>query len=59
MLAITHHVIVKASARLVGIDNFIDYCILGDDVVIANDEVALKYLELMTSLGLSINRQNH
>jgi len=57
MLAITHHVIVKASARLVGINNFSDYCILGDDIVIANDEVALKYLELMTSLGLSINRQ--
>lgn len=57
MLAITHHVIVKAAALRVGIKSFIDYSVLGDDVVIANDEVAESYLFLMQTLGLEINRQ--
>jgi hypothetical protein len=57
MLAITHHVIVVAASILAGKKDFKDYCILGDDVVIANDEVAEQYLILMSSLGLSINRQ--
>lgn len=57
MLAITHHVIVMAASSLCEIKDFRDYCILGDDIVIANCKVAEKYLELMTSLGLSVNRQ--
>lgn len=55
MLAITHHVIVRIAALRVGISNFSDYCVLGDDVVIANDKVAKEYLNLMETLGLSIN----
>jgi len=57
MLAITHHVIVKAAAIRKGIMNFSDYCILGDDVVIANDDVAEEYRALMSCLGLEINLQ--
>jgi hypothetical protein len=57
MLAISHHVIVKCAAIKSGIIDFKDYCILGDDVVIANDIVASEYLNLMTILGLSINLQ--
>jgi hypothetical protein len=57
MLAVTHHVVVKSAAILIGKESFSDYCILGDDIVIFNDDVAQKYLELMTSLGLSVNRQ--
>lgn len=57
MLAVTHHVIVKAAALKCGITNFKDYCILGDDVVIANDRVAEEYLVIMNALGVSINRQ--
>lgn len=57
MLAISHHVIVKCAAIMCGLTNFKDYCVLGDDIVIANDEVAIEYLNLMTYLGLSINRQ--
>jgi hypothetical protein len=41
----------------VSIKNFEDYCILGDDIVIANDKVAESYLEVMSTLGLEINRQ--
>jgi len=57
MLAITHHVIVKMAAIRKGILNFSDYCILGDDVVIANAVVAEEYRALMSTLGLEINLQ--
>jgi len=57
MLAISHHVIVKCAAIKCDLIDFKDYCILGDDVVIANDIVAKEYLNLMSTLGLSINRQ--
>lgn len=32
-----------------------NYELLGDDIVIFNKEVAMKYLEIMTSFGLDIN----
>jgi hypothetical protein len=34
---------------------FKEYRILGDDVVIANDQVAAKYLEVMSTLGVEIS----
>jgi len=56
MLAITHHVIVQVAAIKAGIsDVFTDYCVLGDDIVIANDQVAAEYIQLMKSLGLDIS----
>jgi len=55
MLAITHHVIVRRAAHIVGIVNFDKYCILGDDIVINHDLVSQSYLQLMKVLGLSIN----
>lgn len=55
MLALTHHVIVKVAALQVGIRNFKDYCVLGDDIVIRNKAVADEYFNLMKSLGVSIN----
>lgn len=55
MLALTHHICVHVAALRVGVTNFIDYAVLGDDVIIANDAVAGSYLELMGSLGVSIN----
>jgi len=56
MLAITHHVIVQIAAIKAGIsDTFTDYCVLGDDIVIANDRVAVEYPNLMNSLGLEIS----
>jgi len=55
MLGLTHHVCVRHAAIAVGIHNFKDYAILGDDIVIANDDVAKSYLELMSNLGVSIN----
>lgn len=55
MLALTHHVIVRISAMNRGINSFSDYAIIGDDIVIANNDVAEEYLNLMKLLGVSIN----
>jgi hypothetical protein len=55
MLALTHHLIVKESALRAGIIDFKDYAVLGDDIVIRNAIVAQEYLNLMNSLGVSIN----
>jgi hypothetical protein len=55
MLALIHYVIVRILAQRVGLLNFSDYCILGDDVVIRNSAVADEYYNLMKSLGVSIN----
>lgn len=56
MLALTHHVIVQIAALRAGvIGQFTDYAVLGDDIVIANDDVAREYLILMEMLGVSIN----
>lgn len=55
MLALTHHVLVRVAALKTGISHFTNYAILGDDVVIADDNVAKEYRILMESLGVSIN----
>lgn len=55
MLALTHHVIVRCSSLMCGIESFSDYAILGDDIVIRNNQVAQQYLKLMSDLGVSIN----
>lgn len=55
MLALTHHVIVRCAALNAGIEKFNDYAILGDDIVICNDDVAREYCDLMRILGVSIN----
>jgi hypothetical protein len=55
MLALTHHVIVQILANRVGLSNFTDYGILGDDNTIANRQVANLYVPFMTSLGVSIS----
>lgn len=57
MLAITHHVIVRSCSIRLGKLNFKDYCVLGDDIVIADDEVSQEYLSVMRNLGLEVNRQ--
>lgn len=55
MLALSHHVIVQCAALNAGKTGFTHYCILGDDIVIADDAVAAEYLKLMTMLGVDIN----
>jgi hypothetical protein len=48
-------VLVRLAANQAGLSNFKDYCVLGDDIVIANDAVASRYLYLMETLGVDIN----
>lgn len=56
MLALTHHVIVKYAAIKAEIKyDFRNYAVLGDDIVIAEDNVAREYLKIMTDLGIEIN----
>nr|QTE76052.1 RNA-dependent RNA polymerase [Neofusicoccum parvum mitovirus 3] len=55
MLAVTHHVIVQCCALKVGINEFRDYCVLGDDIVIRHSAVAKEYLSMMNNLGVDIN----
>lgn len=59
MLAITHHYIVQEAARRAGLLSkggwFDGYELLGDDIVIFNEQVAKHYLEIMTGLGVEIN----
>jgi hypothetical protein len=57
MLAVTHHVIVQIAAIRAGfsVNTFRQYCVLGDDIVINNDKVAVHYQELMHTLGVGIN----
>lgn len=54
-MAVTHHVLVKISAKRAGITKFCDYAILGDDVVIANDMVAVEYRRLLLELDMPIS----
>jgi hypothetical protein len=55
VFTLTHHFIVYYCAKLCNLNNFKQYIILGDDIVIKNDEVATKYVEVMTKLGVDIS----
>lgn len=56
MLAITHHVIVQVAAIKAGkSERFTSYCVLGDDIVIADEAVSQEYLKLMETLGIKIS----
>lgn len=55
MLAITHHAIVQFAAWRAGWRVwFPDYAVLGDDVVIANGDVAHQYVRFMKEVGVDI-----
>lgn len=54
-MALTHHFLVHLSALRCGKMHFKDYCILGDDIVIANDSVAAKYKEILSILAMPIS----
>jgi len=55
MLALTHHVVVATAARRVSSAVFSNYLVLGDDIVIADKNVAREYLEIIKELGCPIN----
>nr|QDH90379.1 MAG: RNA-dependent RNA polymerase [Mitovirus sp.] len=56
LLALAHHAIVQYAAHLEGGEGWFDgYIIVGDDVVILDDNVARKYLEIVTGFGVEIS----
>jgi hypothetical protein len=59
IFTITHHLVVRYCAKLAGFDpiKFDDYVILGDDLVIANTQVAKYYETITKSLGVEISEQ--
>jgi len=52
---LTHHLVLHWCAKLNGYDNFSDYIILGDDIVIKNDKVARTYMKWMNYLGVELS----
>lgn len=58
LFALTHHMIVWAAAEVVkpGVQ-FWDYALLGDDVVIADEDVALSYRRIMEGLKVKISNE--
>jgi len=53
-MAIVHHMLVQFSAYLVGHFPFSDYLVLGDDIIIAEKEVAESYKYVCGDLGVKI-----
>lgn len=54
-MALTHHYVVRLAAKRALSGPFTDYCLLGDDIVIANDEVARHYQEILKTLDIPIS----
>lgn len=55
IFTLCHHLVVRYCAKLVNYSDFTSYCILGDDIVIADSKVAAKYKEVMSLLGVEID----
>ena len=55
VFTLTHHLVVHYCAFLEGIEDFDQYIILGDDIVIKNDKVAERYIKVITSLGVEVS----
>jgi hypothetical protein len=57
LLALTHHALVQLAAYEVHKSSgwFLDYAVLGDDVVIADRLVARRYLRIMEEIGVDIS----
>jgi len=55
MLALTHHAIIAFSANRAKVEKpFLDYAVLGDDVIIANSKVANAYLRFLNEIGVGV-----
>jgi hypothetical protein len=55
VFALTHHAFLRYCASRVGKPTFRDYAILGDDIVIFDEQVAVKYQNEMKRLGVNIS----
>jgi len=50
-----NHFLVRIAAHKLGMKRFSNYLVLGDDIVIANKEVAEEYQKLIKRLGVEIS----
>lgn len=58
LFTLSHHLIVQVAAyraRVVTQSLFADYCLLGDDIVIHNDDVAREYKKILESYDVPIS----
>jgi hypothetical protein len=55
MLALTHHIMVRIAALRCNMRDFSFYVVLGDDLVIADKQVAMAYLQLAKEWDIEIN----
>jgi len=55
VFTMTHHLVVQWAAHLCGREDFTDYILLGDDIVIRDDAVARRYKKIMFKLGVDIS----
>jgi len=55
VFTLTHHLVVHYCAYLEGYEDFDQYIILGDDIVIKNDKVAKRYIKVISSLGVEVS----
>nr|QWE48330.1 RNA-dependent RNA polymerase [Phomopsis viticola mitovirus 962_2] len=58
VFTLTHHLVVNYAASRCGYQcgSFMNYILLGDDIVIKDDRVAQVYVSIMTRLGVSISK---
>jgi hypothetical protein len=57
VFTLTHHLVVYYCAHLNGLNNFDQYMILGDDIVIKNNAVAKTYIDVINRLGVELSLQ--
>lgn len=57
VFTLSHHLVVQFSAYRVNKYPFADYLLLGDDIVIADRDVASSYKDVITHLGVTISEQ--
>jgi len=56
VFALTHHLVIQYCANAPSSGKWFDkYALLGDDLVIADEEVAVRYRDLMSRLGVGIS----
>lgn len=53
-MAMTNHAMVRLAGLRCGFIKFDNYIILGDDIVIYDDDVSKEYIKLMNSVGVEI-----
>lgn len=57
-MALTNHCLVRMAGHLQGFNKYSRYMIIGDDIVIFDENVAYEYIKLLNSLGVKYNEDD-